>query len=142
MLKIITALIFLIANAAQAATDVTVNISHPTRYTNGDAMPMSAIVGYKVFYSVDEPVTLSSPSFEIGPVDSFTLPLDLAPRAAPYNVRVVAQTRTVDALSDMSGEFTETTQIGAIPKIPNAPIIIEIIIQCDSTCRVVEGDGL
>lgn len=142
MLKILTALILLLANVAQAATDVTVNLSHPTRYTNGDALPLSAIVGYKVFYSVDAPVTASSQSFEIGTVDSFKLPLNLDSRETPYSVRVIAQTRTLDAVSALSGEFSQSVQIGAIPKIPNAPIVIEIIIQCDSACKVIDGSGL
>jgi hypothetical protein len=142
MIKILIAAMLLLANVAVAATDVTVNISHPTRYTNGDSMPLSAIIGYKVFYSVDGPVTTLSPSLDVGAVDSFKLPLNLEPRSTPYNIKVVAQTRTVDAVSALSGEFTKVAQIGAVPKIPNAPITIEIIIKCDVGCRVIDGSGL
>lgn len=141
MYRTITALIFLIASPVWAAQTVTISIVHPTRYSDNTTLPISDIQGYKIYYAVDNPVTLQSPSMTVGPVDSVSIDLDLAPRSAPYLVHVAAQTVTALGISDLSSEASISKQIGPNIK-PIAPVIIDIQIQCDVACRVIDGSGL
>jgi len=141
MIKILTTLVFLLAAPVWAAQTVTISIVHPTRYSDNSTLPVSAIQGYKIYYEVDAVATAQSKSLTVGAVNSVNLTLDLLPRTTPYAVHVAAQTLTAAGVSDLSTETSITKQIGPNIK-PIAPILIDIQIQCDVTCRVIDGSGL
>jgi hypothetical protein len=141
MMKALTAVIFLLSSSAWAAQTVTISIVHPTRYSDNSTLPVSAIQGYKIYYEVDAVATEQSKSLTVGVVNSVNLTLDLAPRATPYAVHVAAQTLTAVGVSDLSTETSISKQIGPNIK-PIAPVLIDIQIQCDVTCKVIDGSGL
>jgi hypothetical protein len=141
MLRILITGLLLLAGPAWAAQTVNISIVHPSRYSDNSTLPLSDIQGYKIYYAVDSAVNLQSQSMTVGPVDSVTINLDLAPRSAPYLVHVAAQTITAVGVSDLSSEASISKQIGHNIR-PIAPIIIDIEILCDMTCRVVNEAGI
>lgn len=143
MHKIITAIvaIFLLASTAHAAQTVTLTITHPTKYTdNVTALPLSAIQGYLVNYGVDTVPPIAK-SVSVGAVSTVTINLDLPPRATPYTIQATAQTLTAVGPSDFSAPVTSIRQIALALK-PSAPVITEIKLLCDPTCRVINEAGL
>lgn len=136
-LFMLTVLVFIMPAIANASQTIEVNWKMPTQKVNGDTLSQSEIKGFRIYYEIDGEVDEESLEIDVGPVTTAPIPLDLPTRLDPYTVQVAIRTLAVTGQSDLSNVVTKKPTFVSSSK-PGPPIIIDMQILCDETCKVLE----
>lgn len=135
LLSIVCALaggVFLSLGASAAPTQsVAKQWDIPTAYVDGTPLPVSAIAGYKLTYSIDggTPVIVNVTG---GAKTTTTLALNLAVRATPYVLSSVIRTVLVNGAESVDSSPAQVKNITVLSPSPNAPSNFKITITCDA----------
>ncbi len=134
-------LIGLMVTLAAHAAPATSDLSWTAPYTRADGTPLLAeeIAEYRVYYSVDNPVTVDSTEVVVGGLEvSSTITLTLTPRADPYVVSfAVAAVDTGGRVSALS-EIVSKTFVVNSTAAPMPPTNLIFTIICIDGCTITE----
>jgi hypothetical protein len=125
----------------EAGQSITVKLEPPSMYTDGSPLSEGDIIGYRVFYAVDGLADEGSPTFDIGPLKTFNINLNLDPREAPYTINVTAQTIGGSSVSDLSNRVLISRTVRFYVRV-KPPVLKDIEMFCDSNCLILEDDGI
>lgn len=131
----------LLPTVSESAQSISVKIDPPSTYTDGNPLLEGEILGYRVFYAVDDLVDEGSPSFEIGNLKIFNINLNLEPRETPYTLNVTAQTIGKGSVSDLSNRVLISRVVRFYVRV-KPPVLRDMEMFCDSDCIIIGNDGI
>jgi hypothetical protein len=125
------------AQAAPATSDL--SWTAPTTRVDGTPLQVEDIAEYRVYYSVDNPVTVDSTEVVVGGSEvASTITLTLVPRADPYVVSFAVVTVDTDGRVSALSESVNKTFVVNSTAAPVPPTNIIFTITCTSGCTITE----
>jgi hypothetical protein len=125
------------AQAAPATSDL--SWTAPTTRVDGTPLQVEDIAEYRVYYSVDNPVTVDSTEVVVGGSEvASTITLTLVPRADPYVVSFAVATVDTDGRVSALSEIVSKTFVVNSTAAPMPPTSLVFSITCIDECTIKE----